>query len=106
MALLCLSISSSFAQDHSTCALADALTIGGTMCVDENGSGPNSGDPTGFDNTDGNVCSSNYSGGDDYIFSYTATSADGLQQVNFAWMHLWWLHLWHLLTTNVVTLKV
>ena len=84
MALLCLSISSSFAQDHSTCALADALTIGGTMCVDENGSGPNSGDPTGFDNTDGNVCSSNYSGGDDYIFSYTATSADGLQLDLFA----------------------
>lgn len=58
-------------QDHSTCALAQPLVLD-MNCAGTSG-GANSGDPTGFDGTDGNLCSSNYSGGDDYIFSYVGT---------------------------------
>lgn len=46
--------------------------------------GLNSGDPTGNDDTDGNVCSSSYSQGDDYIFEYTATTNDELRLDLFA----------------------
>ncbi|MDC1509029.1 hypothetical protein N8364_05080, partial [Saprospiraceae bacterium] len=44
----------------------------------ETGPGANTGDPTGNDDTDGNVCSSLYSGGDDFIYEYTATTEDQL----------------------------
>lgn len=54
---------------QSTCATAQTLVLDMT-CVDETTAGPNSGDPTGNDDTDGNVCSSTYSGGDDFIFEY------------------------------------
>ncbi|MFD2824374.1 proprotein convertase P-domain-containing protein, partial [Lacinutrix iliipiscaria] len=63
----------SYAQDHSTVALAQPLVID-SNCVGTSG-GANSGDPTGFDNTDGNVCSASYSGGDDYIFSYVGNGS-------------------------------
>ncbi len=76
--ILCFLISMSSYGQNSTCATAAPLTIGGTACSGTSG-GPNSGDPTGFDGTDNNVCSSSYSGGDDYIFEYTATTADALQ---------------------------
>ena len=60
------------------CATAQALVIDAT-CVDENTAAPNSGDPTGNDLVDNNVCSTNYSNGDDYIFSYTPTAKTKLQ---------------------------
>ena len=69
----------STASAQSTCATAEALTLdmncGGTPF----GGGANSGDPTGNDDTDDNVCSGFYSRGDDYIFSYTASTDDVLQ---------------------------
>ncbi len=65
-----------FSQDHSTCALAEALVL--DMNCSGTSGGANSGDPTGFDGTDGNVCSGSYSGGDDYIYSFTGTG-DALQ---------------------------
>ncbi|MFL0354426.1 T9SS type A sorting domain-containing protein [Xanthomarina sp. GH4-25] len=68
---------------NSTCATAAPLTIGGTACAGTSG-GANSGDPTGNDDTDGNVCSSSYSGGDDFIFEYTATTTDALKLDLFA----------------------
>jgi len=68
---------------NSTCATAAPLTIGGTMCSGTSG-GANSGDPTGNDDTDGNVCSGSYSGGDDFIFEYTATTSDALKLDLFA----------------------
>lgn len=69
--IFCFSSNLIFSQDHSTCALAQPLVLDFT-CSGTTG-GLNSGDPTGFDGTDGNVCSTNYSGGDDYIFSYVGT---------------------------------
>ena len=69
---------------NDTCATAATLQLdincGGTAT----GPGLNSGDPTGNDGTDGNVCSANYSGGDDYIFEYTATTTDALSLSLFA----------------------
>lgn len=56
-------------QAQFDCATAQALALDMT-CIDENSPGANSGDPTGNDLVDGNVCSTSYSGGDDYIFSY------------------------------------
>jgi hypothetical protein len=65
------------------CAGAQTLVLDIT-CIDETSVTPNSGDPTGNDLVDGNVCSTNYSGGDDYIFTYTATSTDALDLDLFA----------------------
>ncbi|MEL7426481.1 MAG: hypothetical protein AAFN81_26045, partial [Bacteroidota bacterium] len=67
------------AAQNSTCATAATLQIDMNCGGDENGPGANTGDPTGNDDTDGNVCSSNYSRGDDFIYEYTATSTDALQ---------------------------
>jgi len=67
-----------FAQ-NSTCATAAPLQIDANCGGTAGGAGANSGDPTGNDDTDNNVCSSNYSNGDDFIFEYTATTADALQ---------------------------
>lgn len=79
--LLVLSLNSANAQFD--CASAQALVIDMT-CVDENTGAPNSGDPTGNDLEDNNVCSANYSNGDDYIFSYSPTSKTKLQLDLFA----------------------
>lgn len=64
---------------QSTCPTAVPLALDMNCGGDPFGGGANSGDPTGNDDTDGNVCSTNYSNGDDYIFTYTATSDDALQ---------------------------
>ncbi len=63
---------------NDTCALAATLQLDANCGGSESGLGLNSGDPTGNDGTDGNVCSSNYSGGDDFIYEYTATTTDAL----------------------------
>jgi len=55
----------------------DAVLAIDANCVGTTG-GANSGDPTGNDPIDVNPCSNSYAGGDDYIFSYTATTADAL----------------------------
>ena len=73
---LCLWQSTVQAQ-NSTCATAATLAIDNN-CVGTSG-GTNTGDPTGNDDTDGNVCSANYSDGDDFIFEYTATTTDALE---------------------------
>ncbi|NBC09401.1 MAG: T9SS type A sorting domain-containing protein [Bacteroidetes bacterium] len=69
----------STADAQSTCATAQALVLDMNCGGSPFGIGANSGDPTGNDDTDGNVCSSFYSGGDDYIFSFTASTGDLLQ---------------------------
>ncbi len=56
----------------------DAVLALDTNCIGTAG-GANSGDPTGNDPIDDNPCSINYAGGDDYIFTYTATTTDALQ---------------------------
>jgi len=66
----------------STCMLAVPLTIGAN-CVGTTG-GFNSGDPTGYDLVDGNICSASFSQGDDYLFEYTATNNDSLRLDLFA----------------------
>ncbi|WP_271856119.1 T9SS type A sorting domain-containing protein [Patiriisocius marinus] len=63
---------------NDTCALAATLQLDANCGGSESGLGLNSGDPTGNDGTDGNVCSANYSGGDDFIYEYTATTTDAL----------------------------
>lgn len=76
--ILCLLTSwSTISAQNSTCATAASLVMD-TNCVGTTG-GANSGDPTGNDDTDGNLCSSSYSNGDDFIFEYTATTTDALQ---------------------------
>lgn len=69
----------SLSAQNSTCATAATLQIDSNCGGSASGGGANAGDPTGNDDTDGNVCSSNYSGGDDFIFEYTATTTDALE---------------------------
>ena len=70
-----------FAQ-NSTCATAASLVLDAN-CVGTIG-GLNSGDPTGNNDTDENVCNALFSQGDDYIFEYTATSNNPLKLDLFA----------------------
>ncbi|MEM8909179.1 MAG: hypothetical protein AAGD05_15140, partial [Bacteroidota bacterium] len=75
----CLAWSMSVNAQNSTCGTAAPLVIDANCGASAGGPGANSGDPTGNDDTDGNVCSANYSDGDDFIFEYTATSTDALE---------------------------
>jgi hypothetical protein len=86
--IVCLALFSwqGYAQ-NSTCATAALLQIDAN-CGGTTTGGANSGDPTGNDDTDGNVCSSNYSNGDDYIFEYTATTEGQLN------LSLWATNSW------------
>ncbi|MEJ6614527.1 MAG: T9SS type A sorting domain-containing protein [Saprospiraceae bacterium] len=75
---LLLSITTSINAQNSTCGTAAILAIDSNCGGSETGPGANAGDPTGNDDTDGNVCSSFYSDGDDFIYEYTATTEDQL----------------------------
>ncbi|MDF1697604.1 MAG: hypothetical protein P1U56_17295 [Saprospiraceae bacterium] len=86
--VICLSLVFSFsalnAQKHSTCNTAKLLLMDQNCNGNPLGNGVNTGDPTGFDDTDDNACSSQYSKGDDYIFLYAATTSQALKLDLFA----------------------
>ena len=88
VACLLLALPFTINAQNSTCATAATLTLDANCGGTATGAGANTGDPTGFDDTDGNVCSSNYSGGDDFIYIYTATSGDALE------LSLWATNTW------------
>jgi len=67
-----------FAYAGNSQCTADAVLAIDATCTGTTG-GANSGDPTGNDPIDVNPCNGSYAGGDDYIFSYTATTNDALQ---------------------------
>jgi len=76
--ILLLSCMLFFAYAGNSQCVADAVLAIDMNCTGTTG-GANSGDPTGNDPIDVNPCSSSYAGGDDYIFTYTATTTDALQ---------------------------